>query len=56
MTCTIYFDIDVMFVQSLGYQAELYTDDDKDAARYDHRDEIKRLEDISFLNLNIDIL
>ena len=42
MKCIVYFDIDAIFVQSLGYQAELYTDDDKDAARYDHRDEIKR--------------
>ncbi|XP_061164353.1 copper-transporting ATPase 1-like [Saccostrea echinata] len=29
-------------IKSLGYEAELFTDDDKDAARYDHRDEIKR--------------
>lgn len=30
------------YFQSLGYEAELYTDNDQDAARYDHRDEIKR--------------
>lgn len=35
------------YFQSLGYEAELYTDDDQDAARYDHRDEIKRFGPIS---------
>ncbi|XP_056011755.1 copper-transporting ATPase 1-like isoform X3 [Ostrea edulis] len=29
-------------IKSLGYEAELYADSDKDAARYDHRDDIKR--------------
>lgn len=37
----VYF-VGFFYFQSLGYEAELYTDDDKDAARYDHRDEIKR--------------
>lgn len=38
----VYF-VGFFYFQSLGYEAELYADDDKDAARYDHRDEIKRL-------------
>ncbi|KAL4229704.1 ATPase Cu transporting protein 7B [Mactra antiquata] len=32
----------IELIQGLGFKASLYTDDDNNASRYDHRDEIKR--------------
>lgn len=38
----VYF-VGFFYFQLLGYEVELYIDDDKDVVRYDYRDEIKRL-------------
>lgn len=37
----VYF-VGFFYFQSLGYEVELYIDDDRDVVRYDYRDEIKR--------------